>query len=317
MAHLQAQLFGPLAVRVNERSAPLRFSAQKTKLLLCYLLLNRQTFHARDRLISLWWGDREPAKARHCFNTALWRLRQVLERLPSRQAPFLIVEANEIGFNTSSDFWLDVDEFEKLCALARQLGPGNEAALANTLKRAVALYRDDLLPDCYEEWCLIERQRLQQLYLFALSRLAALHAQRHEFSESITCCQQILTIDPLREEVHRELIQFFVAAARPQEALRQFHACAAILKQELGTDPMPETLALFHQLPAQTWRPPPLDRPPTSLQPAPHGSAHHQELQNALAHLASAAETVTLAGLRVRQALQCVEQALARGAGPE
>jgi DNA-binding SARP family transcriptional activator len=264
----------------------------------------------------LWWGDREPSKARHCFNTALWRLRQVLEALPSHHAPFLIVEANEIGFNTNSDFWLDVDEFEKMCALARQLGPGNEEATANALKRAVALYRDDLLPDCYEEWCLIERQRLQQLYLFALSRLAAFHTRRHEFIDSIACCQQILTIDPLREEVHRELIRLFVAAARPHDALRQFQACAAILQRELGIDPMPETLALFHQLPAQTWQTPPAERPLASSQPTASGSANH-ELQNILAHLASAAETVALASTQVRQALHSVEQMLARREGYE
>lgn len=315
MMQLRVQLFGHLEVRLNQRSVPLHFSAQKSKSLLCYLLLNRQTYHARDRLASLWWGDREPAKARHCFNTALWRLRQVLDSMPPGQASFLIVEANEIGFNTSSDFWLDVDEFEKMCALARQLGSGNEAALGNALKRAVALYRDDLLPDCYEEWCLIERQRLQQLYLFALSRLAAFHTRRREFSESIACCQQILTIDPLREEVHRDLIRLYVAAARPHEALRQFHLCAAVLKRDLGIDPMPETLALFHQLPAQAWHTPAAEAPLTLSPPTVDGLSADQELQNILAHLVCAAETVTLASMQVRQALHSVEQMLARREG--
>ncbi len=312
MAYLRARLFGPLEVRTGEHSPPLRFPARKTKSLLCYLLLNRELCHSRDRLASLWWGDRNTHQARHCLNTALWRLRQTIETNRAGQISFLVIEDDEIGFNGSSDHWLDVEEFERLCAQARQPESLDDEAIGNALQRAVALYRDDLLPGCYEEWCLVERQRLQQLYLFALNRLAAFHTRRNEFAESIACCQKILACDPLREEVHRELIRLYLKTSRPQDALRQFNACTAALKRELGIEPMTETLALSRNLPAQGRDTTPFGTQQPATRSLVDGVATGQELRGILMHLSAAAETVTLADMQVQQALYRMEQLLTR-----
>jgi len=312
MTQLTVHLFGPLEARLGEQSAPLRFPAQKTKSLLSYLLLHRGSNHPRERLATLWWGDHETAKAKHSLNTELWRLRQVLEPKQTRQAPFLTVGTDGIGFNTATDYWLDAEEFERLCARARQLEAQDPEAAGSVLQRAVALYRDDLLPDCYEDWCLIERQRLQQMYLFALDRLASFHARRKEYAQSIACCRQILACDPLREEVHRDLMRLYLAAARPNDALRQFKDCAAVLKRELGVEPMAETLALVRSLSPSFSH---LARKETTLDvlPRPLDELYtSQELQAILSQLSVATEALTLAGEQVQNTLRQVEQLVVR-----
>ena len=312
MTYLTVHLLGSLEVRIGEHSQPVHFPAQKTKSLLCYLLLNRKTLHSRDRLASLWWGNRDTYKARHCLNTTLWRLRQTLDTNRAGRVSFLMVEDDEIGFNTDSDYWVDVDEFEKLCPQARQLETRDDEALGNALRRTVALYRDDLLAHCYEEWCLVERQRLQQLYLFALSRLAAFHTRRHEYTESIACCQKLLACDPLREEVHRELIQLYLKSSRPQDAVRQFNACVATLNRELGINPMVETLALFPNLPVQDRDTPPLETQRSVTKSPVDEVAMGQDLEDILTYLSVAAEKVALAGMQIQGALHHVELLLAR-----
>jgi DNA-binding SARP family transcriptional activator len=311
MAHLSVRLFGPIEASLEGQAGPVRFPAKKTKALLGYLLINRKTRHSRERLAALWWGHRENSKARRCLNTEIWRLRRVIEPRPS-PAVFLNVGTNEVGFNLRSDYWLDVEEFERQCELAKQLETQDEELAARALQRAVGLYQDELLPDCYEDWCLIERQRLQLLQLEALSYLVSFHGRRREFAESITCCQRILAHDSLREEIHRELIRLYINTGRPDAAMRQFRDCAALLNQELGVEPMGETLALIQSLPhvSNEPQPPQIVSRPSQFQPIALDVEF--ELKRILCHLGVAAESLALASLRFKQTLHEVKELSAR-----
>jgi DNA-binding SARP family transcriptional activator len=244
---LEIKLFGVL---VAERDGqPLaHLPSRKVRDLLAYLLLNRRTPRAREQMAELFWPDLDGDKARHCLNTALWRLRTALSPLEDRDHPYLRVDVQSIGFNTASNFTLDVAEFESRCALAAQLGPDADEQQAVLYQQAVALYGGDLLTDCYDDWCLVERERLQCLYLRALGNLLRYHMRRREHDLAIACAQRILGCDPLREKVHRALIRLYLDDNQPAAALRQYNVCAEMVRRELGTDVMPETRALLTRI---------------------------------------------------------------------
>lgn len=245
MSTLEIRLFGSLSLERDGQQLP-RFPSKRVRHLLCYLLLNGDAFHAREHLAGLFWGDRDERQARHCLNTTLWRLQTVLGPVStSRGQPYLRVDAQGIGFNVASDVRVDVAEFEARCRLAEQVGSASPAERAGLYRQAIAHYRGDLLPDCYEDWCLIERERLQRLYLRALARLLSYHAKVREWGPAIECAQRILDRDPLREEIHRDLIGLYLAAGQPAAALRQYQSCTTVLRRELGIDPMPETRRLL------------------------------------------------------------------------
>jgi DNA-binding SARP family transcriptional activator len=244
---LEITLFGPLQLMRDGESLPIG-AGQRVRDLLSYLLLHRQTTHARDQIAGLFWSDRDDQRARHCLNTALWRLQRLLQPHDSSSAPYLLATTHSIGFNAASDAHIDVAEFETRCALADQLGADSADQQAAIYRQAIEIYRADLLPDCYEDWCLAERQRLQHLYLRALGRLMAYHRERNEYLAAIDIGLRLLECDPLREEIHRDLISLYLAAGHPADALRQYRACAAILQRELGIEPMPETRALLPQI---------------------------------------------------------------------
>jgi DNA-binding SARP family transcriptional activator len=272
MSGLEIKLFG---VFVAERDGkPLaHLPSRKVRDLLAYLLLNRRTPRAREQMAALFWPELDGDKARHCLNTALWRLRGALNSLEDHDHPYLRVDAQSIGFNTASTFRLDVAEFESLCTLAEQLGtegPDQQMAL---YQQAVDLYAGDLLTDCYEDWCLVERERLQCLYLRALGQLLAHHIRRREHDAAIACAQRILTCDPLREKVHRALIRLYLEQHQPAAALRQYHLCADMVRRELGADVTPETRALLARIsnpaPPQTLSNRPLILPQNAAAEAP------------------------------------------------
>jgi DNA-binding SARP family transcriptional activator len=240
MTTLEIRVFGTL---VMERDGqPLdRFPSRQVKGLLSYLLLNRDTLHPREHLAGLFWGDLDDRRARHCLNTALWRLHRILAPPDADHDPYLRVDAHSIGFNTSSEFRLDLADFEQYCARAEQAGRTSRDLQAQLFRQAVDLHAGDLLTDCYEDWCLIERERVQRLYLRALGFLMSHHAERGDYEVGIDYAHRILAIDPLREEVHRDLIDMHLAARQPADALRRYHICEEILQRELGIEPMVET----------------------------------------------------------------------------
>jgi DNA-binding SARP family transcriptional activator len=270
MDPLTISLFGSLSLQGTEQAIT-QFPSGKVRNLLAYLLLNRHTAHAREHLAGLFWGEQDDQKARHCLNTALWRLNRLLDAAHPTTHPYLRVDAQTIGWNTASDFRLDVDEFESRCTLADRMGDDAPEQQARLYRQAIAYYRTDLLVDCYEDWCLIERERFRFLYLHALSRLMAYHTKRHEHDAAVECGRRILAIDPLREEVHRDLITCYLAMSRPADALRQYRTCEELVRRELDEDPMPETQALLPRI-IGAHRRARADLPDRPLSVAPPGS---------------------------------------------
>ena len=247
MAHVEIRLFGPLSI-LREGQPITTLQGRKGRDLLSYLALRHAVPHSREQLAALFWGDRDEKHARHCFNTALWRLQTALDSGGSAVGHWLRVDGQTVTFCPDATITVDVVEFEQRCGLADGLSPAEADRQAALWRSAIDLYRGDLLTDCYEDWCLADRERLQRRYVRSLRRLVQYYRQRGEFGLAIDDAQRILACDPLREEVHRDLIHLYIAAGQPTAALRQYRACLDALKRELGVAPMEETTLLVQHL---------------------------------------------------------------------
>ncbi|MHB8644171.1 MAG: AfsR/SARP family transcriptional regulator [Thermomicrobiales bacterium] len=245
MASLEIRVFGSLRLQDRETGI-VRPLNGKVRDLFSYLLVAREVVHSREQLANIFWGDRDGEKARHCLNTTLWRLNRTLAS--SGASNQLRIGAYNIGFNVSSDCWIDVVEFETRCNWAEASGRTSPEQQATLYSQAVTFYEGDLLTDCYEDWCVIERERLRCLYARALKWLITYHIAREEYAPAIEYARRALACDPLYEEVHRQLIQIYLATGQPTDALRQYRSCEEIVRRELAQEPMPETQALLGQI---------------------------------------------------------------------
>lgn len=249
MSSLKFSLFGSFRIVHNNR--PLDLKVPRNALaLLAYLLVYHQRNHPRDVLASLFWGDHAQERARSCLNTALWRLRSALEASEVCRGTYLITTPmGDVGFNRESDHWLDVEVFESQISRAVAQSPSAmSAANAQELEHTLQLYNGELLEGFYEDWALRERERLRGLYLTGLKCLMGYHKQIGAYEQSLKCGQQILSHDPLREEIHREMIRLYVDSGQRALAIRQYQICRQVLVQELGIAPMEETQALYAQI---------------------------------------------------------------------
>ena len=246
---LKIFLFGRIRLQHEQSTLDVKITPI-VQALLAYLLIQPRRTYSRDALMELGWGDRPQDQARSCLNTALWRLRNILEPDGVRRGAYLLTgQAGEVAFNWDGDFWMDMNAFQ---AAARPiLATGWEVVddrAAQLLEQVTQLYHGDLLEGLYYDWALEERERMRAMYLNCLSYLLHYYRAHDHLEQAIATGQKILRHDPLREEVHRDLISIFVKNGQRALAVQQYELCCAALQNELGIGPMPETRALYEQI---------------------------------------------------------------------
>ena len=114
---------------------------------------------------------------------------------------------------------------------------------------AEGLYQGDLLEeDLYQDWLIPRREGLKDSYLVISDRLSRYYLKEKRYAACIHLCQRILAKDDCREDAHRRLMRCYSRQGQRNLALRQYHLCAKALEQVLDVPPMPETVALYHQI---------------------------------------------------------------------
>lgn len=299
MPILRVFLFGGVSISFDD-AIPANKLTRVTQTLLAYLILHRQRAHPREVLISILWGDQSEKRARNCLNTALWRLRSILEPEGIHKGAYLFTTpSGEIGFNNESNYWVDTVTLETNAnnALAKPVNLLQESDVQD-LQHALHLYHGDLMEGFYDDWTLRERERLRDLYLQSLAHLMHYYWSHHQFTQGIACGQQILAYDPLREEIHRDVMRIYVDMGERPLAVRQYENCLQVLETELGIPPMEETQALLKQIAPEVIR----NSIPKPLK------TNHLAVDLALHQLRSATHYFREAQANLRNAIEQIEQ---------
>ena len=216
--------------------------------------------------------------------------------------------------NPEADFWLDVAVFEKAFACVegiagQQLGTQHVRALHN----AIQCYRGPLLDGCYEDWCLYERERLQNMYLAMLEKLMNYCEKHHDYEAGIQYGMQILACDKVHERADRRLMCLHYLNGNRGKALRVYEQCTFALDEELGMKPSQRTTAFYEQILAEHLVVPLPTRLPADTQSG-SGDAN-APLMEALHFLTHLQEVLTDLQSQVQQSMQHVEQFLSKNSG--
>jgi DNA-binding SARP family transcriptional activator len=243
-------LFGRFEVFRNDEALSLGRNG-KALAILKYLLANRARPVSRDHLMGWLWPESNLKKARWSLNSAIHVLRKLLADSPSPAAAnYVLLEEGYYRLCSDVPVITDVDEFDARYEEGRRLAKGGRTGeAAAEYERAIELYRGDyLVEDLYEDWTMVERERLIDAYMDMLSRLAVHYYETERCQESIGACYRILQKDRCHEESYRLLMRCHVKLGLRGRALRQYRLCEKILGQEYGTPPSPETEALYGSL---------------------------------------------------------------------
>jgi DNA-binding SARP family transcriptional activator/predicted ATPase len=244
---LQIQLLG--APQITLHSTPLHFGRRKALALLAYLASTHRP-HTRDMLAALLTTATNERLARQ-------QLRNALHELTARLGAYLQVTPQTLALPASPAVAVDTDMFEAGVSAALT------AADPEALEQAIKGYGGEFMAGFYlrdtpdfEEWLLLERERLRSLLLNALQHLVNLRDRRNELAAAIATARQLLALEPYHEQIHRQLMELFARNGQPDLALAQYEECQRILAVELGLAPSAATRALYEQLRAPAGIPP-------------------------------------------------------------
>ena len=224
-------LLGGFELRCTGRDVAVARSGQR---LLALLALQARPLE-RCWVAGTLWLDATEERAGASLRSALWRLPQ-----PGGTA---VVEATTTHLRLARDLAVDVQE---LTGLAQGLELPTARAGDDHLDPSVLA--SDLLPDWYEDWVVLERERYRQLRLHALEALSARLTEAGRFGAAVQAGLAAVAGEPLRESAHRTLIQAHLAEGNPGEAVRQYHLYRRLLATELAIDPSPAIRGMVQPL---------------------------------------------------------------------
>jgi predicted ATPase/DNA-binding SARP family transcriptional activator len=162
---------------------------------------------------------------------------------------FMHTDAKTLQWRSDAPFRLDVAEFEQALARADAAEQQRDPhALRVALEQAIAVHQGELLPSCYDDWIVPERERLRQTFTETLQRLLLLLEREGQPREAIPYAERLLRHDPLREETYRELMRLHAECGDRAGVRRVYQTCATVLERELGVEPSAATREAYEQL---------------------------------------------------------------------
>ena len=198
MADLNLTLFGGFEARLGS-GAVVDLPGQKERALLAYLAMSPGDAHPRERLAGLLWSERGDRQARDSLKQALMRLRRCLD---AAERDTLRADRQSVALERAA-VNVDVLAFEEFI----------RDGTINALAQAIAIYRGELLEgiaihdQAFENWLLVERQRLRQLLERALADLMAQALAGGDPKKAADAARRLLLLDPLSEAAYRTLMQ--------------------------------------------------------------------------------------------------------------
>lgn len=236
---LRLRLLGRFSVVVPDgESRPIQLSTRKAGALLAYLGMSRDYTAGREELAALLWGDSSDPQAKQSLRQALALLRKEL-------GPAQLFTADATAVQLDPSQWsIDARDFE---TLARSRN-------AEDLARAARLFTGDFLAgfnideESFEEWVNGQRTRLQR----AAGQLCETFVKHPELvidaDQALAAVEQLMALDPLREDWQRLAIALYARYRGKNEALARGSAFAGLLQRELGVAPEKETRALVETI---------------------------------------------------------------------
>jgi DNA-binding SARP family transcriptional activator len=119
------------------------------------------------------------------------------------------------------------------------------------IEQACMIYTGELLESIYSEPIVEHRNCMSEMYMMALKYLADAFLSRRNYEKSLHYLKKILSIDPLRENVHRDIMMVYYHQGLRAHAHAQYETCRSLLARELGVAPARETKILHDKILAE------------------------------------------------------------------
>jgi DNA-binding SARP family transcriptional activator len=228
---LKVRLLGQFDIQLND--VPVEVTTRSAQSCLAYLLLNAGIAHRRVKLAGLFWPDTSESNARNNLRHALWRIRKAIGH------DHLLTDNVSVTLDTASDYWLDATVLE---TVVDEDGPADE------LIEIVAVYTGELLPGFYDDWVVLERERLKAIFEQQIKRLLDRLAQERRWDDLLHWGEHWIALGQLPEPAYRALMVAHAELGNRASVAAVYQRCVETLREHLAVEPSQETRALYERL---------------------------------------------------------------------
>ncbi len=224
---IELRLLGGFGLTIDGVGVEITPSAQR---LLAFIAL---TPRGAERCFTAFqlWPEHDEHRAKANLRSALWRL--------GKASPDLI-EATKSRLRLAEAVWVDV----RHGIVDLQVAAGDSIAACTLPFQELD---SDLLPDWYDDWLTVERERLRQFRLGSLEEGASAALERGRPGQAIQLALAALSIDPLRESAHRLVAAAHIENGNLADARRQYELFGDLAGAELGCGPSKLFAALLRE----------------------------------------------------------------------
>ncbi len=234
------QLLG--SFQLVHHGEPVALGQSRLAELVTLLALSPGTPVTRIQIAHKIWPESSEGQARTNTRNLLYKLKQAWPAV----AEAIAIDADAVTWRADAGIEVDVARFQQRQAEAERCERTDERI--RLLAAAAACYQGALLPDSFTEWVLNAREQLRGRFVALLEQLVeAQMAQRH-YDAALASAVALRDHDPLQETAYQHMMQAYAAQGNRAAALRTYHACATLLRRELGVDPAPAMQAMHARL---------------------------------------------------------------------
>jgi DNA-binding SARP family transcriptional activator/ATP/maltotriose-dependent transcriptional regulator MalT len=241
---VELRLLGPTTlVREGVEVADADWRRERVRTLLAFLVVKGHV--TRGDAASTLWPDLDPETAAGNLRVTLRYLQRVLEpdRDPGTAAWFVRADGDALRLCTDM-LVVDVWEMERhLDGAAAADADGRPGDALRELECALDVWHGDFLADSFDDWALLEQDRIRARFLAGAVRAGELLLARGRAERALELGTRAVDAEPWSEAAYRLVASAHLAAGDTASARRALTRCRAMLA-DLGVDPEPTTAML-------------------------------------------------------------------------
>ena len=232
----EIRLFGGL--HITKEGLPISPPPYRTYGLFSFLCLWNKLPVRRERLGGLLYSDLPEKKVRGRISDYIWQIKKYLPGFP------LIATADQVDLDRQS-IWVDVKAFKAEI----------DKPITALSEKFLDLYQGELLPELYEDWVLVERERWHSHYVSALRNLVNNLLATGDNEKAVFRMEHLLREEPYDESVVRLLMQTCLKIGRRGAALAAYERFFLLSTEQLGVRPDAKTKQIYENIKAQSTTP--------------------------------------------------------------
>ena len=249
---IRIYLTGRIAIEVNGQVVigERQFRGRQGRLVFAYLVCERTRPISREEMATVVWPEDLATSWESALSALTSRVGTLLSSEPLQASgASLSSDFGQYQIHLPSDAWIDLEAgtsaLDRAEAAVRSGDPGSALGPATV---AASIAKRPFLSGIDGFWQDAQRRKLERQLLRALDCICEMQIAVGEPESAVEKAIEAIALDRYRERSHQHLMRAYAATGDQTKAVGVYHQLRSLLVEELGSDPSPETEALYLEL---------------------------------------------------------------------